>query len=217
MLNLSANINASSYRWSTGEVSRDITVRGGGTYQLVATTQNGCSVSTSITITELEKPKLIQPVDEQICTISGQQITLRAETGFKSYTWNGQKGQNNSFIATKPGVYTLKIEDANDCSATVTYTVKPWCRDIIIPNVYTPDADGINDFWIISGLQDDTDAKVSVYNRLGKLVYQAKGCCVNWNGSMIDTNEPLPSGTYYYVISFAGRKDVLKGSVTIVR
>ena len=216
-LSLSADINASSYKWSTGEASRDITVKEGGTYQLVATLQNGCSVSTSIEITEFDKPELLQPADEQICTISGQQLILKAEPGFKSYTWNGIMGQGNSFIVTKPGIYTLKVEDANGCSANVKYNVKPWCKDIIIPNVFTPNADGINDSWIISGLENEPDAKISVYNRLGKLVYQAKGCCVNWNGSMMHEYQLLPDGTYFYVISFTSRKDILNGSVAIVR
>ena len=81
-------------------------------------------------------------------------------------------------------------------------------------NTFTPNGDGINDTWVISGLENDASALIKVFNRFGTIVYQSKGYNVPWNGT--SNGKKIPSGVYYYVISAKDGKQVLSGSLTII-
>jgi gliding motility-associated-like protein len=92
-------------------------------------------------------------------------------------------------------------------------------RSPIIPNVFTPNGDGINDTWQVKNLPEYTACIVDIYNRYGQLVYQSTGYAHEWDGK--SNGKPLPAGTYYYIIDLkadlkTGTKP-LSGFVDIVR
>jgi large repetitive protein len=93
---------------------------------------------------------------------------------------------------------------------------------INIPNAFTPDGDGINEVWVIEGIEKYPNNQLTVYNRWGNLVYTADGYLNTWGGKS-DSNlniggEELPTGTYYYVIDTQDETaGVLKGYVYIQR
>ncbi|MND87116.1 hypothetical protein D3C80_791080 [compost metagenome] len=86
---------------------------------------------------------------------------------------------------------------------------------IKIPNVFTPNNDGKNDSWVISGLESYPNAHIWVYNRYGEMVYESIGYPKSWNG--VFNNKPLPASTYYYVIK-TGVIEIspMSGPVTIL-
>lgn len=84
----------------------------------------------------------------------------------------------------------------------------------IISNSFTPNGDGINDSWELSGLEADKTAVVRIYSRNGKLVFQSIGYSSPWDGSF--RGAKLPQGTYYYKISVQSGKQVLSGVVSII-
>lgn len=89
-----------------------------------------------------------------------------------------------------------------------------------IPSGFTPNGDQANDTWIIDrpggGLQEMTNAVISVYNKQGVLVYRAKGFEHPWDGTM--RGELLPADTYFYTIDLQLRNNkTYKGVVTILR
>ncbi|WP_158288394.1 gliding motility-associated C-terminal domain-containing protein [Mucilaginibacter psychrotolerans] len=83
-----------------------------------------------------------------------------------------------------------------------------------IPNTFTPNGDGINDYWNIPGLDTYPGATVNIYNRYGTTVFQAIGYAKPFDGT--SNGKPLPVGVYYYIITLK-KGDVLSGNVTIVR
>ena len=118
----------------------------------------------------------------------------------------------------KPG--TVKIEavqkgDANYNPVSVVreFTIYP---DVfsLSSNSFTPNGDGINDQWILTGLETDRTAVVQVYNRYGRLVFQSRGYSTPWDGYM--KGSKLAQGTYYYKISLRSGKQVLSGVVNII-
>jgi hypothetical protein len=137
----------------------------------------------------------------------------------------------------KVGTYTayLTVFNPQGCDTVYTHVVDVFPVDLFIPNVFTPNGDGINDYFVIkakggsnqgtkSSLQnkDSGDYKplndyyekthLIIFNRFGRKVYESDNYKNDWDGGN------LPDGTYFYVLKAQGFKDknvVYKGSVTI--
>ena len=93
---------------------------------------------------------------------------------------------------------------------------------VVIPNAFTPDGDGINEVWVIEGIEKYPDNQLTIYNRWGNLVFTADGYLNTWGGTSNSNlnvgGEHLPTGTYYYVIDTKDASaGVLKGYVYIQR
>jgi gliding motility-associated-like protein len=78
--------------------------------------------------------------------------------------------------------------------------------ELFIPEVFTPDGDGKNDFFVIKGISGKT-VKITVFNRWGNKVYENSAYDNTWNGipnvsGVIGGNNKLPQGTYYYIAEF---------------
>ena len=83
-----------------------------------------------------------------------------------------------------------------------------------ISSLFTPNGDGMNDYWYIPDLDEYGDIEVKVYNRFGQLVYESGSYKNDWDGTW--NGNPLPSASYYYVIK-TQKKGYIKGVVNIVR
>lgn len=85
-----------------------------------------------------------------------------------------------------------------------------------IPSAFTPNADGVNDYFEIPWIQNHPDAQVSIFNRWGELVLRQTAYHRSpWNGQ--HKGRQLPSSTFYYTIQFSAGKAPLKGKISIVR
>jgi gliding motility-associated-like protein len=85
----------------------------------------------------------------------------------------------------------------------------------VIPNTFTPNEDGINDFWIIQYIESYPNARVQIFNRYGQQVFESRGYDKPWDGNY--KGKPLPFGTYYYVIEPGSGRKPYTGYVTIVK
>ncbi len=111
-------------------------------------------------------------------------------------------------------LYKLTVTGIGGCSSSddVAFRV----LKLYIPNVFSPNGDGINDTWIINNLQYFPDAKVDIFNRHGQLLFHSDGYEQPWNGTY--KGAPLPVAVYYYVIEL--RSQGIKpfgGSITILK
>ncbi len=86
---------------------------------------------------------------------------------------------------------------------------------ISIPNIFSPNNDGINDTWRIPFLQAYPGAVISIYDRYGLRVFHSTGYSKDWDGR--HKNKDLPIGTYYYIIAVAPGRKPLSGSISILR
>jgi gliding motility-associated-like protein len=84
-----------------------------------------------------------------------------------------------------------------------------------VPNAFSPNADGINDYWRIMYLESYPGAVVEVFNRYGQSVFSSTGYSVDWDGTY--QSKALPIGTYYYIINPKNGRKIISGSVTIIR
>ncbi|EHQ25070.1 gliding motility-associated C-terminal domain-containing protein [Mucilaginibacter paludis] len=212
-VNLTATFpTGSTIKWSTGETTASISVTQGGTYSATVTSASGCTAYQSIAVQFLSNPVLAL-TNATLCQYTNETITLTAPSGFAKYEWNGSAG-SSSFITGNIGKVSLKVTDHNGCTATQIITISSQCKDIHIPNTFTPNGDGQNDTWEISGLNADHTTNIKVYSRWGALVYSQNGYSKPWDGT--SAGKKLPEGPYYYIISTHGAKQVLSGSVTLI-
>ncbi|MCX7986171.1 MAG: gliding motility-associated C-terminal domain-containing protein [Bacteroidales bacterium] len=135
---------------------------------------------------------------DTFATISG----LSPDTEYRVHviTFNGTTG--NEKYCTAEGVN-------NPITVRTTHE-----RTIKVYTVLTPNGDGINDFWIIDGIDLYPNNSVKVYVRGGGLVFEAKPYRNNWSGTRKGVK--LPDGTYYYILDLGDGSKVLKGNVTII-
>jgi gliding motility-associated-like protein/uncharacterized repeat protein (TIGR01451 family) len=114
------------------------------------------------------------------------------------------------------GVYT-------DCDSDgIPDYLDPDPCGLTIPTGFSPDGDGINDFFVIEGIQGYPNASITIYNRWGNKVFESmNGYNNDWDGTnqfgMTVGERNLPVGTYFYVLDLGDRGEVIKGYVFINR
>ncbi len=206
--------NANTYTWSTGADTSTILVSPVSTSSYTITGTNGSCVSQVVsTISVATSPTVSINGTDNICI--GQTSTLTAN-GANAYIWN--TGDTAVSIVLTPTVatsYTV-IGSTGTCSnqAVVTLSVNT-SFDFIMPNIVTPNNDGINDFIDFSKYQF-TSLQLDIYNRWGAKVYESTNPTCIWKPTEND-------GTYFYTVQYQincnseAQNKSLKGFITIIR
>jgi gliding motility-associated-like protein len=183
------------------------------------------TVTKTVTVGPKAPPFVTAGPDKTI--VDGDQVTLDGAgvATPASIAWTPAAtltGANTYVPFAKPSVttnYTITVTDANGCVSTdnALITVVPYCLKVL--NAFTPNGDGINERWLTTTSAACTNQiSASVFNRYGHVVFKNDNYQNNWDGTY--KGEPLPDGTYYYVITYRlinGNKVIMKGDVTILR
>ncbi len=219
---------AAAYRWSPAKGLSATGIRNPiarpadtTTYVLTITDNNGCQRSDSLTINVLKKPLAEAGPEKQI--FEGQSATLDGSakgTGIR-YSWSPATSMTNAntlqpVVAPADNTtYTLSVISDVGCGAAQDQVFVCVFKKVAIPNAFSPNGDGINDDWNILYLQTYTQAVVTVFNRYGQQVFTSNGYNKKWNGTV--NGNPLPAGTYYYMIDRKNGLAMLNGWLLIVR
>lgn len=223
-----------SFTWvdeSSTTISTDSIITGlaEGLYSLIVADANACDTQINFSISNIASPNAqISPLSPQTIYV-GQVIELSATSDIPTsvFTWSPSKGLTCS-DCTQPSAnpsstttYVLRVFDANtQCSDTAYMTIIVKDEDnIFVPNVITPNGDGINDYWNIADLLEVfPDNEVVVINRWGDEVFRQKNYgstqSSKWDGFY--KGEKLPDGTYYYLIKLNNIDKTVTGPVTII-
>jgi gliding motility-associated-like protein len=196
-----------------------------GVYTVNITLPNGLSGSGSTTVS----------VGNGLDVDAGPDITIQlgqdaqlSVTGGVSWQWfptNFLSFPNisNPIVQNPPlGEFTYWVDaiglDGCTGSDTVVVTVveelPPVSPDeLVVYDLFTPNGDGMNDTWVVEGIQRLQNYQLTVFNRGGAEIYSTTNYQNDWTGTY--RGKELPEGTYWYIIT-AG-DDVIKGPVTIIR
>ena len=87
--------------------------------------------------------------------------------------------------------------------------------ECLIPNVISPNDDGNNDYFLVSCLDLFPDNQLRIFNRWGDKVYETRNYQNDWAGTY--EGNPLPAGTYFYMLQLEENGDPLQGFITIFR
>ncbi len=203
---------------------------GPGNYPLLVTDATGCTLETDITIEE--PPRVFVELGEDITINLGESTFLTASTNVDQITWSSEGDLSceeecliqevNPFETT---TYEILVMDENGCPAVDNITVNVrFDRAVYIPNIFSPNADGINDFFRVFGNSSVLRVKnMLIANKWGEIVYEEEDILLSderrfWNGEF--RGEDLNNNVlvYYVVVEYIdGRTESFKGDVTLIR
>ena len=203
-----------------------------GNYTPRVTDANGCTDSTTATITQPQAVHISVSPDSLFVNL-GQTIQLTASSNYDpatTYLWTPANGLSCTDCAnpvvdiTNTMYYNVAVSasiNGNTCSAdtNIAVTVVPF-YDLFIPNAFTPNNDGKNDFFQLFGnLPALKFVHVTIFDRIGELVFESNEINFKWDGTY--KGNLLPPGVYVYTLRAVfddNHTDKLQnGSITLLR
>lgn len=192
---LNAGNTGSSYVWSTGANTQQITVTQPGTYSVQIS--NRCYSGTfSIVLNRTAAPRVDLGPDGFVCNDAPR--TLNAGNDGVTYLWSTGE-TSNTIEVNSAGTYSVLVTNNGGCTATDELILRDSCPpDLFIPNAFTPNADRINDSLkpYINGIASYT---FTIYDRWGELLFTTQDVLQPWDGNF--NGAPCPTGIYAWTIS----------------
>jgi gliding motility-associated-like protein len=177
--------------------------------------------SASRGIRVFDAPSLYLGADTSICLGSNAIEIGDINNDLKNARWKWNTGETTPVIkVVAPGAYYAIVRANGGCEATDTIVVANDCY-MDIPNAFTPNGDGMNDYFFPRNLlaRGLTSFKMDIYNRWGQLIFTTdRTDGRGWDGRFNDV--PQPEGVYVYIIDANfkdGQKESKKGNVTLLR
>ena len=190
-----------------------------GEYFVSAVDTAGCTADSSFIVaadivTDMVVEIFTSPVT---CWQTSDGTATAAVTGGQppiQYVWSDPAGQSTATaIGLDEDVYSVVVTDDIGCTLGFLATVEPTEDCLFIADALTPNGDGLNDRWVIGGLEFFPESEVEVFNRWGQLLFRSKPGTTWWDGTY--NGALLPASDYYYVITvFAGAAPIT-GTVTL--
>lgn len=177
-----------------------------------------CSVSDQVLLILQSPPALDLGNDLIYCL--GDPITLSAlDENIDTYLWNTEEITPTIEIVTD-GDYSVEV--SNECGVrndSVSVVFEECNYYIYIPNSFTPNNDGINDFWFVYA-ENLTKYEVLIYDRYGSMIFTSNDKSKPWMGDINNGEYFVPNGVYIYQIKFettTGDAGEERGIVTVIR
>jgi len=191
-------IAGETYSWSTGESTPSIAISEVGEYQVTVTSPFGCETTSVFEVISSESAfvELIETVD-----FSDPNNIIVRVSGAGDYLFSldgGPLQTSGVFENVSLGFHDITIIDANGC-AEITRTV------IVVdaPKFFTPNGDGTNDQWHITGIETIPGTQISIFDRSGKLITIINANTQGWDGTY--NGNAMPASDYWFLA------DVVKG------
>lgn len=158
--------------------------------------------------------------DTIICSLQNQSVVLSAD-GFDSYRWQ-DLSTLPTFEATEDGSYWVNVGNEFNCFASDTIQLRKQCPTrIFVPNIFTPNDDGINDEFRVFA-EDVISFKLQVFNRWGGILFETEDINEVWDPW--ENGRVLNNGVYTWMILLEGYQEdgsvfneVMSGTVTVIK
>jgi len=169
----------------------------------------------SMKVVVIAKPQPIIKCKNEIC--NHESLLLNAGMSSEKYTYKWSVSDLNRseiYVSNlKTGDKLIELE-VSSCADTVHAEVLVQINDckLMIPNVFTPNSDGINDYFYIKGLDYYPGSSLTILDRKGTVVYQSLDYKNNWKA------DNLADGTYFYSLILNDKSKTEKGGmISILR
>ena len=183
-----------------------------GTFKIRYTSSCG-TFDDSIKLISRSIPKFNLGNDTAIC-MNGQ-FKIYAPPSYQ-YEWNTGSNTQGVFVKST-GKYYVTILNQYGCSTsdTIEIAALPNLSDIPLPNAFTPDDNGLNDFFPVKKFNQNVT--LSIYNRWGEKIFESNRNN-GWDGNYL--NKPCPEGVYTWLLCYSdcdGFRKFQRGNITLLR
>jgi len=224
-----STINGQGYQWFkdgteiSGATSQMYSTNEAGVYS-VSIDLGGCRTNASIDLqntgfsSSIDVPEFntMQQGESLVAT-----VTTDAVNPVFEWYFNGSiisSATSNSYEATQLGSYRVVVTQTSGCNSSNEFVfniTEPFPNVANIPNLISPNGDGINDTWVIpQNYVSGTNTEVMIFSSQGKIELQTNDYQNNWPQSQINFKDVNP--VYYYIITTSDNK-TKKGSITVVK
>jgi gliding motility-associated-like protein len=197
-----------------------------GYYEVKVVDKKGCTDSVTVHLFEPDSSLSISLVSkEAMCYYTDDgQFKMSVFGGTRPYkssldpsvfSFNGVESIHMPY-----GMYLISILDANGCKLDTTQFIDVQCCIASLPNAFTPNNDGLNDYFNVSNPNDfERIVLFEIFNRYGQLVYSNKDkTTLGWDGQYLGKDQEVGTFVYHLVIGCSkGRINNYKGNVTLVK
>ncbi len=149
------------------------------------------SANTPVTIPVLANDTILETTDLNIIDEPKHGQVEVDTNGIVLYT------PDQDYCGVEPDSFSYEICTNSFCDTAIVY-VSVLCDGIVIHDGFSPNGDGINDFFVIKDVEKYPKNTLKVYNRWGNLVFEKTPYDNSWDASW-DQDHPVPDGTYFYV------------------
>jgi gliding motility-associated-like protein len=190
-----------------------------GDYSLIATNSTTGCISEEVFVSVLPSSIAITGysvtenfVDNQVITVVASGYG-GANDAFLYQLDGGLFQESNIFENVASGQHTVIVRDKYGCGDSAPFDVLV----VNYPKFFTPNGDGFNDYWNISDLNLLDTAKISIFNREGKLVKQISTSGQGWDGNF--NGVALPASDYWFSVNYTedGLSKEFKSHFTLKR
>ncbi len=189
-----------TYLWSTKETTPTITVTKEGEYTVTVKNKSGC-IATHKSIVSLSNLAKINKIEIKDLQTHNQIIINLTNPNNYQYRINFENGTSTPlqsapiFENVPGGFHVLIIENADGCGQ-----IKENIAVLDAPKFFTPNGDGINDYWNLNGVDSSfyKNAIIYIFDRYGKLLKQIQPSSKGWDGTF--NANPLREDDYWYTI-----------------
>ncbi|MCR9265322.1 MAG: T9SS type B sorting domain-containing protein [Flavobacteriaceae bacterium] len=171
-----------------------------GNHSLSILHTNGCLLEIPFSIDHVE------PLSLSLATVYVNEITANASGGGPPYTYyfgDNPGSSSNTFTIDRSGTFQVRVVDNNGCETTETITMT--LIEISVPNFFTPNNDGQNDYWRPRNMEWFPDVQTYIFDRYGRKIKIMGAMDEGWDGHY--ESKPLPSGDYWYIIKLNDGSD----------
>ena len=172
----------------------------GGVYTLEVfddTLLTQCAAPTeTFTVIESTPPDVVAQVTTD--AFANTHVIEAVATGQGIYEYSldqGPWGDSGNFIDVLPGEHMVTVRDINGCGESEAFVYV-----IDYPKYFTPNGDGYHDNWNIIAVSNQVNAKIHIFDRLGKLIKEIKPSGTGWDGTYNGTL--LPACDYWFILQY---------------
>ncbi|MCB0568831.1 MAG: gliding motility-associated C-terminal domain-containing protein [Phaeodactylibacter sp.] len=208
------------YAWNTGDDTPQLEANAGYNYTLSVTdATTGCTGQDSIYIGRAEIPQARFPTDTSFCPGIPLLLIVQPQgTEPLDYRWENGESERTLLVMSS-GTYTVRVSNGVcDTTATIIISQGNCKAEIYIPNAFSPNDDGINDYFEPFGPGIELQ-HLQIFNRWGGLLYDEQAADANWDG--LCNGEKAAPGVYAFVLEYfnrlEGKAEKATGAIILIR
>ena len=197
-----------SYQWTSPDGSVNtgselnlglLAMSASGVYQVQASSGASCSVIETINLQVYPSPHISINNSDTIC--SEKEVMLNPGSGFATYKW--QNGSTEpQLVATSEGIYWVTVTDNNGCQATDSVVVRQCELLVWMPNVFTPNGDGLNDVFLpVYNPDVPITFQMKIFNKWGEELFSSDNISQGWDGTF--KGKLCTQDVYSWIITFS--------------